>query len=120
MPFWDALGAGESVAMRTSTEPTFRRVAFVAAEFDDPAGIGARYLHLGLVGLDRAQRLVQFDVIADGDVPGGYRGVLEALTEIGNQEVLHALAHGCCVAFSTQSSSRSTPGSHSFSSRAGG
>ena len=97
-----------------------QRVSFCATEFDDPARVGTRYLHLGLVRLDRAQRLVQCDVVADRDTPAGDRRILEALAEVGNEEVPHILGHGWVIAFSTQSSNRSTPGSHSFSSRAGG
>ncbi len=90
--------------------------ALRAAEGDDPADVRAGDLDLRLVGLHGAQRLVEFDDVADRDGPLGDRGVLQALTEVGNQEV----AHGRRIAFSTQSSSRSTPGNQTFSIRAGG
>ena len=45
------------------------RIAVGTAQLDDAARIGARYLDLGLIGLQRAQRLVELNMIADGDSP---------------------------------------------------
>ena len=67
------------------------RLAVRPAEFDDAACERARDLHLGLVGLHGAQRLVQRDVVADRHAPTRYRRVLEALAEIGNEELPHSL-----------------------------
>ena len=88
-----------------------------AAEFEHLAGERAGDLDLGLVGFDRAQRLIELNGVADGDTPAGDGGVLQSLSEIGDQELP---VHGCSSARSTQSSNRSTPGSQAFSSRAGG
>src|SRR4029079_17635335 len=82
-------------------------------------GIRTGNLDHGLIRLHRAQRLVQLHLITDRDVPAGDRRVFEAFTQVRDEELLHG-AHGCSIARSTQSNSRSGPGSHSFSSRAGG
>src|SRR5262249_20040011 len=60
-----------------------------------------------------------FDVVADRDAPAGDGRVLEPFAQVRDEELLHR-AHGCSIARSMQSNSRSGPGSHSFSSRAGG
>ena len=100
----------------------FEHIAFGATRFDDPAVKRARDFHLGLGGLHRAQRLIELDVIADGDVPAGQRHLFEALAKIGDPEGLDPLigGHSCPSERSTQSSSRSGPGSHNLSKRAGG
>ena len=92
--------------------------AFAPTEFGDAPGERAGDLHLGFVGLQRAQGLVQRHLVPDGHRPAGDGGFLQALAEIGDAE-FEQLGH-CLSAFSTQSSRRSTPGNHSFSSRAGG
>src|SRR6185503_16336493 len=86
------------------------------------SGVGAGDLDLGLVGLHRAQRLVEVDVIAHRDAPTRDRRVLQTLPQIGHQEIayLSRTRHGRSMVRSMQSSSRSGPGSQSFSNRAGG
>jgi hypothetical protein len=94
-------------------------MSFRRTRFDDATRVGAGDFHLSLVGLNRAEHLVQCDFVADRDLPPGDRGIFQTLTEVGHQEVAH-VGHGWLIAFSTQSSNRSTPGNQSFSSRAGG
>ena len=72
-----ALGAAvlrRNALLRRGGDPNqdgtdIERLPFCAAEFDDPAGVRTRYLDLRLVGLHRAQRLVQLDIVANRDTP---------------------------------------------------
>ena len=115
----DGFGLGHRSRDANQHRADGQRLAFGTAQLHHPAGVWAGNLDLGLVGLHRAQRLVQFDVVADRDVPASDRRVLKAFAQIRNQKLLHG-THGCTIARSTQSNSRSGPGSHSFSRRAGG
>ena len=53
------------------------------------ARLGRGDLDDRLVGLDRHERLIGDDVVADADVPRDDLGFLEALTDVGQDERAH-------------------------------
>ena len=108
--------------MRTSSGTDWQHITLGAAYFDDATRVRAGDLDFGLGGLHRAQRLVEFDLVADADVPARHRDVFQALAEVGDHgsTLMRSSLMVAPATRSTQSSSRSGPGSHSFSSRAGG
>jgi hypothetical protein len=65
------------------------QVALGAEQAGDASALGRGDLHHRLVGLDRHQRLVGDDVVALRDVPGDDLGLLEALAEVGQEELAH-------------------------------
>ena len=64
-------------------------VAGLAVQRRDAARIGRRDFHHRLVGFDRDERLIDHDVVADGDVPVDDFDFVQAFAEIGEVEDLH-------------------------------
>lgn len=93
-------GLGRRLSRRTGVDSHQRRpdrehVTLGTAEFDDPAGVRAGNLHFGFGRLHRAQRLVEFHLVADGHLPAGHRELFESLTQVWNRERLDlCCAHG--------------------------
>ncbi len=64
-------------------------VAGLAVQRRDAARIGRGHFDHGLVGFDRDERLIDDDVVADGDVPVDDLDFVQAFAEIGEVENLH-------------------------------
>ena len=72
-------------------------------QLGDAPGLRRGDLDHRLLGLDRDQRLVGDDAIADADVPGDDLRLLQTFAEVGQPEGAHAYSNRLLTAPTTRS-----------------